>query len=475
MEDHFNYPAANRNQTMYLSTLKSEETGFQKRTFYQDRNRNLDISDIDKARPYYHGVQFSRDTGFSNRNDDIAGSQPKKLHQPLQKTYYNLKNDDIYGSKPQSHKFVTTRLPSNPLNPEYKVSHVEIRVATPPKFIRDQLDVKDIDGARPNPENRYNIKRNTNFIHDIDGARPKKEWIPQGKPSSLDIKDINNVFEYKTKRETNPLSPRYRVTNQDNFTVDYGELDNKPMVRHPKNVNKATSSDLKTNDIDGAQAGSSNKHITNLATRNEVNKVTDIPGAQTGSLRKGMTSTRHLDPLWPAYTLPGHSEPAPVYAKNLRAASTTKYGQSTTSAFGATQNSVANEIAVAERKSSGQITPISHGASKNVRAEESIQFERKKANSLARTGEEILNTFDKSRDFAAKTEYVPARISAYEDKSNVKPLPKKIGFTLETKKALNSNETYQQDLKSFWGTSSANDRKGFKSFSTAEKFDKYLN
>jgi len=201
------------------------------------------------------------------------------------------------------------------------------------------------------------------------------------------------------------------------------------MVRHPKNVNKATSSDLKTNDIDGAQAGSSTKHITNLSTRNDVNKVTDIPGAQTGSLRKGMTSTRHLDPLWPAYTLPGHSEPAPVYTKNLRAASTTKYGHSTTSAFGATQNSVANEsaAAIAERKSSGHKTPI--------RAEESVQFERKKVNSLARTGEEILNTFDKNKDFGAKSEYVPARLSAYEDKSNIKPLPKKIGFTLETKKS----------------------------------------
>ena len=66
--------------------------------------------------------------------------------------------------------------------------------------------------------------------------------------------------------------------------INYGELDNKPMVRHPKDVNKATSTDLKTTDIDGAQASSAIKHITNLATRNDVNKVTDIPGAQTGSL-----------------------------------------------------------------------------------------------------------------------------------------------------------------------------------------------
>lgn len=208
------------------------------------------------------------------------------------------------------------------------------------------------------------------------------------------------------------------------------------MVRHPKDVNKATSTDLKTTDIDGAQASSAIKHITNLATRNDVNKVTDIPGAQTGSLKKGMTSTRHLDPLWPSYTLPGHSEPGPVYTKNLRSSSTVKHGQTTSSAFGGksdlispvttdqlqfknTTMSEAVAIAAAERKSSGQRTPPP----------------QKKANSvIARTGEEVLNTFDKSKDFGGKSEYVPARMSAYENlKPNLKTVSKPSGFTLETK------------------------------------------
>lgn len=56
--------------------------------------------------------------------------------------HYDLRNEDIQGSKPQSHKFVTTRSPTNPLNPEYKLAQVEIRVATPPKFIRDNIDIK---------------------------------------------------------------------------------------------------------------------------------------------------------------------------------------------------------------------------------------------------------------------------------------------------------------------------------------------
>jgi len=202
------------------------------------------------------------------------------------------------------------------------------------------------------------------------------------------------------------------------------------MVRHPKDVNKATSTDLKTTDIDGAQASSAIKHITNLATRNDVNKVTDIPGAQTGTLRKGMTSTRHLDPLWPAYTLPGHSEPAPIYTKNLRSASTVKHGQTTSSAFTG-KSDLASPVttdqlqfkneSIIERKSSGQKTPPPMNQLTPARKGNSV---------IARTGEEVLNT----KDFGGKSEYVPARMSAYEDmKPNLKTVPKPSGFTLETK------------------------------------------
>ena len=155
--DHFNYPNPSRGDTMYLSTLskapfslciflpfsiESEQNGFAKKSFANNRNSNLDVTDIDKARPHYQGYQYTQKETFSNRNDDIIGSGPKKLHQPLEKVYYNLRNDDITGTKPQSHKFVTTRLPSNPLTPDYALPQVEMRVATPPKFIRDNISIK---------------------------------------------------------------------------------------------------------------------------------------------------------------------------------------------------------------------------------------------------------------------------------------------------------------------------------------------
>jgi hypothetical protein len=58
----------------------------------------------------------------------------------LNKPEYNLTNADIEKSKPQCQRFFTSRQPSNPLNPEYKLSKVEYREVTPPKFIRDQIN-----------------------------------------------------------------------------------------------------------------------------------------------------------------------------------------------------------------------------------------------------------------------------------------------------------------------------------------------
>lgn len=59
----------------------------------------------------------------------------------MNKVDYTLLNEDIKGTKPQINKFSTTRLPSNPLEPQYRLPFAEVRVATPPKFIRDQINI----------------------------------------------------------------------------------------------------------------------------------------------------------------------------------------------------------------------------------------------------------------------------------------------------------------------------------------------
>ena len=82
------------------------------------------------------------------KNDDISGSRSRPLHQARNKRYYYLTNEDIVGSRPQCNKFRTTRVPSNPLEPVYKLAKCEQRTATPPKFIRDNIQITDIEGAQ---------------------------------------------------------------------------------------------------------------------------------------------------------------------------------------------------------------------------------------------------------------------------------------------------------------------------------------
>lgn len=94
------------------------------------------------------------------------------LHIGLNKPEYNLTNFDIPSSEPNCSKFKTSRQPSNPLNPIYKLAHVEKRPVTPPKFIRDAFDNADIEGAHTKKEKYYET-RNTMNLEDIDGAIPK--------------------------------------------------------------------------------------------------------------------------------------------------------------------------------------------------------------------------------------------------------------------------------------------------------------
>ena len=66
------------------------------------------------------------------------------LHVGLNKPQYNLTNADIAGTKTQVQKFTTTRPPSNPLNPVYKLPSFTFVPPDPPKFIRDSMAVDDI-------------------------------------------------------------------------------------------------------------------------------------------------------------------------------------------------------------------------------------------------------------------------------------------------------------------------------------------
>ena len=67
---------------------------------------------------------------------------------PLNKPTANLRTNDIDYCKPQCVKFQSNRQGIDPLNPSYKLSHVELRPPTPTDFRRDPLSIDDIEGTR---------------------------------------------------------------------------------------------------------------------------------------------------------------------------------------------------------------------------------------------------------------------------------------------------------------------------------------
>lgn len=87
-----------------------------------------------------------------------------------------MSNDDIPGTKPDCQKFKTLREPCNPLNPSYKLQSFEVIPSPVPKFIRDSINITDIDGTQPKKEKKLAPRDHYN-VEDISGARPKPPLV----------------------------------------------------------------------------------------------------------------------------------------------------------------------------------------------------------------------------------------------------------------------------------------------------------
>ena len=87
---------------------------------------------------------------------------------------------DIEGAYPKCVSFTSSRIGSNPLNPVYPLPKVEMRPITPPKFIRDQMNISDIPGAKPKRDWINEAKtKETNKIDDIPGTKARVRHSPR--------------------------------------------------------------------------------------------------------------------------------------------------------------------------------------------------------------------------------------------------------------------------------------------------------
>jgi hypothetical protein len=101
-----------------------------------------------------------------------------------------LTNEDIIGSKPNCVKFKSTRDPSNPLNPQYKLASFQYVPPPPPKFIRDSIQHDDVVGSKP----KVKVVTKTRDIMstvDIEGSSPKK---PHQRKELYDYIGYNEVY-----------------------------------------------------------------------------------------------------------------------------------------------------------------------------------------------------------------------------------------------------------------------------------------
>ena len=298
----YNYPSLNRKDLSDLSNINDKRKYFKKLNTKRDWSLNLYNLDIEGSSPRKFGYFFNKED-FINKNSDIEGASPKNFNQNTNKKNFNLTNDDIEFSKPQCVKNASTRH-SNPLEPKYNIVDPPILPITPPKFIRDNIGVEDIKGARPKKMgNNQNLFKEPIKKEIIKDSWPRKPYLRKSKYEFLDYRDVTKQRAHF--RNTNPLRPLYDWSYVDN-TKSFGPIDgNYPLV-YSKFVYKNPFI-LNNKDIEGSNTGSKNR-ILKFRSKNYSYMTKDIIGAQSGTVIRGIKSNRHINPLFPKYKYLGHSE-----------------------------------------------------------------------------------------------------------------------------------------------------------------------
>jgi hypothetical protein len=190
------------------------------------------------------------------------------------------------------------------LEPKYNLAKYEEIVPTIPRYIRDNINIDDIDGAHP--KKYFQWKTRSDFIHEeIKGSKPKKPRVRKADYDSFNYSDVTN-FKFVSKRNLNPLDPEYVVDYGKGERYLHGKIEGSKPVTFPP-IKYPDPCNLKTEDVPGAQIGSKNKY-NKFTSMNHNLLLSDIENAQSGSLKKGIKTDRQTNPLDPLYTIPGHLE-----------------------------------------------------------------------------------------------------------------------------------------------------------------------
>ena len=307
----FNYPSLNHKDIISIRNLDSND--FPIRKFKQlDTKRDFSLNnytlDIPGAVPRRYGL-YSRKPEYNNTNLDIEGSSPAKLYKKVNKPDFIYSNKDIEFSVPRGHHVFQNDRHLNPLNPEYKLpSFSEPTIEYNQKFIRDTLNISDIEGAQTKNYYKYKFHDNINVFNEKVDDEMIYNKIKNRKGKNYNYLDYRDVYAKKefSNRHINPLDPVYTLNYLNGESYTYGEIDgNKPHAFSEKD-----GKGNKTDDIEYAQSDTKgNLRQFNIKYNRPLVYVAEkVVGAQPGTKRVGIRSARMTNPLVPNYQYPGVRE-----------------------------------------------------------------------------------------------------------------------------------------------------------------------
>ena len=300
----FDYPSLNRKDLMVLDTIRDRDFPIRKINQIntnRDWSTNLYNLDIEKSVPFKTGIYINK-IDYTNKNDDIEKSSPSK-EKMWNKPDFCLNIKDIEKAYPNKASISQRHI--NPLNPVYKLpSFPKTDPPIPLKFIRNQIDISDIEKSRPSKLYTVKMRPEKNY-DEIGDNHPKK---PYERKKFYDSYNYNDVTDNKKKfRNTNPLDPDYG---------NYGGFidGSKPLINGYQwnNVNKDS---LYIDDILGSCPGSKNSYSNFRYDNKERFDTRDIDGATADSKKYGISTLRCTNPLQPNYQYIGESENLDLYGK----------------------------------------------------------------------------------------------------------------------------------------------------------------
>ncbi len=167
---------ADRYTTMSIASLGAPVLplgGRRPKPVYATRPTNS-VADILGATPASRTEKFTNKPVFSQA--DVEGSTPKVLIRGRNVPDLSLCIDDIPGTRfAIKNRFLLTKREVNPLVPEYTLPSYVESAPEQPRFIRDNIDVSDIEGTKTKVPKVYAM-RDTIGVDDIEGAKPG--WKP---------------------------------------------------------------------------------------------------------------------------------------------------------------------------------------------------------------------------------------------------------------------------------------------------------